>query len=327
MDNIVHIQGTDSVGYTFSERLAFLQCRFQDCPTRMLTEISVRRSCFLRRCVNVVASRQARLLRRTFGGLQQYYTKEAVHTFEIHRLRTFLTNRAIRHTMLETFAKWSLAAELCETHKRRLYVTAKVLRRKSFKETEVRFLMKWITHRMCRLRLCSIEKHVTVKRRLFHKRRYFREWKDVEWLKHFSSVLEQWYRMSIGQMLKQVQRRAIQSLEDMWDRTTISGMKSMDISSHRELEFNHDSDRMRSVQFHPTAEQPSTSPKVKTSPSKKKSPRKSRSQTPPKKSRSQTPPKKTKRSVTNTLAEEGGGTGKIRVFASAVNRSHNIVAE
>jgi hypothetical protein len=87
---------------------------------------------------------------------------------------------------------------------------------------------------------------------MFIKRRFFREWKDVEWLNFFSSILEKWYRMSMGQIMQSMQRRAVESLSKMWDRTSVSilaDLQSQPLEHSHETVTDAAAKENRAVQF------------------------------------------------------------------------------
>jgi hypothetical protein len=110
--------------------------------------------------------------------------------------------RQFSHFLL---VRWHLSAELGESRRERLMVTSRILSAKFYRELQTRYFTTMKIQRQYKRRLRAAELHVSAKHRLFHKRRNFREWKDVEWLKYFSSILEKWYRMSMGQILHEMQ--------------------------------------------------------------------------------------------------------------------------
>jgi len=122
---------------------------------------------------------------------------------------------------------WHFSADIHETRKIRRLTTSKLLSSSLQKQRRTRVFFNWVSYTHHKKHLRASESHVVFKRQLFLKRRFFREWKDVEWLKYFSGILDKWYRMSMGQMLQIIQRRAMKSLSEMWDRTSINILAGM----------------------------------------------------------------------------------------------------
>ena len=243
-----------------------MQNRLRDCPASMQTAVSVRQSSFLRRCVELVYTRETHdlvkmlagwnqqssiksrrhrtcstllqsgrflLMRRMFGIFFFHFYKEVSHTHHLQRLESFVADnrkrrfkgdflfhfyKEVSHThhlqRLERIVAanrerrlkhglimaWHFSADIHETRKIRRLATSKLLSSSLQKQRRTRVFLNWVSYTHYKKHLRASESHVVFKRQLFLKRRFFREWKDVEWLKYFSGILEKWYRMSMGQV-------------------------------------------------------------------------------------------------------------------------------
>jgi hypothetical protein len=181
----------------------------------------------LRICQSVLQSGQYSLVRRIFTGLKSYCSREVYHSQHLNRLKDIFSARIHRRFTHSQLATWHCAAELQESRTDRLNLTLKILSRKARQEQVNRVFASFIAYRDQRHRLRASEHHVLIRSQIWYKRRVFGYWKDLERLKYFSQILEKWYKLSIGQLLQVMQRKALLSISEIYDRTTTSIVEDM----------------------------------------------------------------------------------------------------
>ena len=181
----------------------------------------------LRICQSLLQSGQYGLVRRIFTGFKSYCSREVYHSHHLNRLKDVFSASLHRRFTHSQLATWHCAAELRESRTDRLMLTLKILSRKARQEQVTRVFASFIAYRDQRHRLRASEHHVLIRTQIWYKRRVFGYWKDLERLKYLSQILEKWYKLSIGQLLQVMQRKALLSISEMYDRTTTSIVADM----------------------------------------------------------------------------------------------------
>ena len=200
-------------------RLFFLRCvrlTFNLDAHLMTNHLSAwRLRCWqIRKCNVFLKGRSWNILHLAFWRLRAYVQKEAIHTQEILRLQVFVEQKTVRRLQRRTIEKWYFANPfLQEIRHVRALVTGRILSRKGRRDFMSKFLFAWEAYTNRQIRLRASEQSACAKNKIFLNRRVFREWKNVEWLKCFSVIVERWYSFCVGLMLQHLQFEAVQSLE------------------------------------------------------------------------------------------------------------------